>query len=109
MGAIISLFENGKDGERIVIDFENVTPSENEMQLWTTVNEVLKKAAEVIKEIEQFKGNDQLIRQAITNPTQENEVKVWNAVGPQALQLHGWYEYATELGLFYFFPSFRLN
>ena len=36
MGAIISLFENGKDGERIVIDFENVTPSENEVQLWMT-------------------------------------------------------------------------
>ncbi|KAL7718135.1 CYRIA/CYRIB Rac1 binding domain-containing protein [Entamoeba marina] len=76
MGGILSIFQSGQSGERIVIDFENVTPSDEEMQTWSSVNDILKKATKIIDEISNFRGNDGLVREAITNPSQENEIAV---------------------------------
>ncbi|KAL7715996.1 CYRIA/CYRIB Rac1 binding domain-containing protein [Entamoeba marina] len=58
---------------------------------------IFQSATKIIDEISNFRGNDGLVREAITNPSQENEIAVWKAVGPQALMLHQWHLFALEL------------
>ena len=103
MGAILSLFQGGAKGEKIIIDFENVVPTAEEQELYAKVEEVLKNSSSILQKISEYTGCEELIRKAISQVSPENEEACWNALIPRVDTLHEFYEFANQVSLFSFF------
>ena len=97
MGAILSLFQGGEKGEKIIIDFENVTPTADEKELYASVDECLKRSSELLRQIGEYKGCEDLIRKAISQVSPENEEECWKALTPKVEVLYGFYEFSNQL------------
>ena len=97
MGPILSLFQGGERGERIIIDFENVKPTDDELKIYTEVDEVLKRSRGIIEQIAGYKGCEELIRKAISQVSPENEEECWQALLPRVDVLYTFYEFSNEL------------
>nr|BAN40689.1 hypothetical protein, conserved [Entamoeba invadens] len=97
MGAILSLFQGGEKGEKIIIDFDHVQPTAEEQDLYTKVEECLKKSANILTQITAYKGCEELIRKAISQVSQENEEECWKALIPRVDTLHTFFEFSNEL------------
>ena len=97
MGAILSLFQGGAKGEKIIIDFENVTPIAEEQELYSKVEESLKESTKILQEISEYQGCEELIRKAISQVSPENEEACWKALIPRVDVLHGFYEFSNKL------------
>jgi len=97
MGILISSLRAGKEPLDIFIDFENSKPSESEQELYDSCNEVLSRGSAILDKLLAYKGCEEHIRKAITNPSAENEDTAWKAVLPAVDQLQEFFDYATEL------------
>jgi len=105
MGQILALFKGGASGEQITIDFENVRPSENEMQLWKELDNILQSKDEVLTKITNYKGQDELIRKAISDRKDsdgvsgmtESEEEAWRVISNQADIINEFYQFAVLL------------
>ena len=109
MGAILSLFQGGAKGDKIIIDFENVIPTQQEEELYAKVEQKLKNSSKILQDISEYTGCEELIRKAISQVSPENEEACWNALLPRVDTLYEFYVFANEVSLFlflYFFCSF---
>jgi hypothetical protein len=97
MGALLSSLKSGKEPLDIFLDFENSQPSESEQELFDSCNEVLSRGAGILQNLLSYKGCEEHIRKAITNPTPDSEALAWNAVLPAVDQLKEFFDYAIEL------------
>ncbi|KAL7717228.1 CYRIA/CYRIB Rac1 binding domain-containing protein [Entamoeba marina] len=97
MGAVLSLFQGGEKGEKIVIDFENVTPTQEEQEVWDSVRVVLEGSSNILTAIAEYKGCEDLIRKAIAQVSPENEEECWKALLPRVDVLHDFYEFSIDL------------
>nr|BAN42009.1 hypothetical protein, conserved [Entamoeba invadens] len=105
MGQILALFRGGASGDEIIIDFENVNPTEPELPVWNAIDALLKKKDDVLKQIFSYTGKDDLIRAAISSRTPDEEVngltkveeEAWQAISGQADIVHEFYQFACSL------------
>lgn len=82
----------------IFVDFENAQPTQHELPTWQSVEGVLKLTDGVLREMQQYKGAANEIREAISNPkSDEYQEKAWDAVCPLVLQLKKYYEFSIAL------------
>eukprot|EP00128_Syssomonas_multiformis_P008907 Colp12_sorted_trinity150504_noHs@33408 len=81
----------------IFLDFENAQPKDAEMAVYNFVQEVLKKAPAILKDLEAYTGCGDQIRNAISNPSKESDEAAWNAVCPLVEKLKTFFEYSSEL------------
>ncbi|XP_078606486.1 CYFIP-related Rac1 interactor B-like isoform X1 [Branchiostoma floridae x Branchiostoma japonicum] len=82
----------------IFLDFENAQPTESEHEVHQVVERVLSTSHGLLIELQQYKGADNEIREAISNPSRDNlQEKAWRAVCPSVIKLKKYYEYSTEL------------
>jgi len=94
---LLSSLKGGKEPLDIFLDFENSAPSESEQELYDSCNEVLSRGPAILNALLAYKGCEEHIRKAITNPTPESEEAAWEAVLPAVDQLQEFFDYATEL------------
>ncbi|ELP85291.1 hypothetical protein EIN_085030 [Entamoeba invadens IP1] len=97
MGAILSLFQGGERGDKIILDFENVIPNEKEQDLYSQVDKSLQRSSQVLDEITNYKGCEELIRKAISQVSQENEEACWKALIPRVDILFNFYDFSNQL------------
>jgi len=76
MGLIASLFS--KKVEAVFVDFESAQPLEGEQKLYDELRVLLEKGDAVIREIQDYKGAQDLVRKAMGNATRENEEAAFN-------------------------------
>eukprot|EP00058_Branchiostoma_floridae_P024414 XP_002609904.1 hypothetical protein BRAFLDRAFT_90713 [Branchiostoma floridae] len=82
----------------IFLDFENAQPTESEHEVHQVVERVLSTSHGLLIELQQYKGADNEIREAISNPSRDDlQEKAWRAVCPSVIKLKKYYEYSTEL------------
>ncbi|XP_065062160.1 CYFIP-related Rac1 interactor B-like [Rhopilema esculentum] len=82
----------------IFIDFENASPTESEREVYEVVREVLGLAPEILKELEEYKGASEEIREAIANPRNDGlQEYAWAAVLPLVAKLKRFYEFSIQL------------
>lgn len=82
----------------IFLDFENATPTESEREVYNVVSSVLDEAPRILKELQDYQGANEEIRQAISNALNgELQELAWKAVVPLVGKLKAFYEYALEL------------
>jgi len=80
------------------LDLENAKPqTDEEKQVHQNVSVVLDKGPVIIDKLTTYKGCEEAIRKAITNPGPESEEAAWNAVVPAVEQLKEFYDFALEL------------
>jgi len=97
MGQLLDIIRGSHDVEKIIMDFDNATPSDEERELWTSINEVLKSAPELLERLTNYQGCEEFIRKAITTNEKEAEDAAWDAVVPAVDELREFYEYSTKL------------
>ncbi|KAL7722976.1 CYRIA/CYRIB Rac1 binding domain-containing protein [Entamoeba marina] len=106
MGQILALFRGGASGEQITIDFENVNPTDAEMEVWKSVDIMLQKKDNVLEKITNYRGKDELIRKAISQRTEQTfdasqlsaaEEEAWKAISVQADTINEFYQFAVAL------------
>mmetsp|Transcript_36704 Transcript_36704/g.57648 ORF Transcript_36704/g.57648 Transcript_36704/m.57648 type:complete len:313 (-) Transcript_36704:197-1135(-) len=99
MGAVISMFSDSKSNVSVdfEIDFPNVAPTGDEQALWEKVDGVVSRGADVLAKLAEYKGCGEEIRQAISQPTEENEERAWTAILPAVDQLKEFYDYSSEI------------
>jgi len=100
MGQLLSLISGADNAEKVFIDFEKATPSDEEKVLHETVAEVLNKAPNILDRLRKYAGCEEYIRKAITTPGPETEDAAWEAVLPAVDQLQQFYDFSLELGAY---------
>lgn len=82
----------------LFVDFENAQPTQEELATYHLVQTVLKDSAEVLNELQQYKGAGNEIREAIANPRSESlQERAWKAVIPLVTKLRNFYEFSLQL------------
>jgi len=97
MGQLLSLISGSDNAEKVFIDFEKATPSDDEKALHDEVAEVLNKAPVILDRLRKYAGCEEYIRKAITTPGPETEDAAWEAVLPAVDQLQQFYDFSLEL------------
>jgi hypothetical protein len=97
MGQLLSSFTTTENIEKVFIDFEKATPSDEERALYDTVAEVLSKAPGILDQLCKYAGCQEFIRKAISTPSIETESAAWEALLPAVDQLQQFYEFSVEL------------
>jgi len=97
MGQLLSLISGADNAEKVFIDFEKATPSDEEKALHEAVGEVLNKAPNILDRLRKYAGCEEFIRKAITTPGPETEDAAWEAVLPAVDQLQQFYDFSIEL------------
>lgn len=97
MGQLLSLISGSDNAEKVFIDFEKATPSDDEKALHEAVAEVLNKAPTILDRLRKYVGCEDFIRKAITTPGPETEDAAWEAVLPAVDQLQQFYDFSIEL------------
>lgn len=82
----------------VYVDFENAKPTENEIDVWAKVNEVLLCSNSILVDMANYHGAAEEIRLAISFPqNEEYQEKAWSAVYPMVLKLKEFYEFSISL------------
>ena len=82
----------------IFVDFEKATPSEEEQEVYDTVNPVLEKAPGILQALYSYDGAGDHIRKAISNSADEElQQAAWDAVCPLVAKLKDLYIYSSEI------------
>eukprot|EP01090_Pellita_catalonica_P015646 TRINITY_DN4270_c0_g1_i2.p1 TRINITY_DN4270_c0_g1~~TRINITY_DN4270_c0_g1_i2.p1 ORF type:complete len:324 (-),score=63.10 TRINITY_DN4270_c0_g1_i2:118-1089(-) len=99
MGGLISMLTgDSTKGSDIIVDFEAAEPqTDEERQIHAAVAAVLDKGSDIIDELTNYTGCGEYIRQAITEPSDENESAAWKEVLPAVEQLKEFYDFSREL------------
>jgi len=82
----------------LFLDFENAQPTEGEAGIFHELEGVLQRAQMIINEVSQYPGASKEIKEAISNPVEEYEDKVREALCPLILQLRKFYNFSLEIG-----------
>lgn len=81
--------------------FVDASPTELEKEVFEVVKEVLAAAPEILRELQEYKGASEEIREAIANPrNEEMQEYAWAAVLPLVAKLKKFYEFSIQLGKF---------
>ena len=81
------------------ISILDASPTESEREVYEVVKEVLGLAPEILKELEEYKGASEEIREAIANPRNDDlQEYAWAAVLPLVAKLKRFYEFSIQLG-----------
>jgi hypothetical protein len=96
MGNIGSVLK-GKEVHEVFIDFENAKPTNGEMKIYSLVDDVLKRAPDVLKKIEEYKGCQDLARKAMSTPTYENEKEAFEGLLAAVDSIATFFDYAKSL------------
>lgn len=99
MGNLLSVLggKNGAERVDLFLDFENAQPTDAEKEVYDATHQVLNGGETILKELKEYTGAGEAIRQAISHPGKEADDAAWAAVCPLVLQLKGFYEYSSEL------------
>ncbi|CAG8704330.1 16714_t:CDS:2, partial [Acaulospora morrowiae] len=85
MGGILSIFSRG-NGDANIPDWnfnpENSTPTEAELSLHERLSEHLHHTDKLLDSLQRYEGCGDVIRKAISNPTEESQEEAWQAVQP---------------------------
>ncbi|KAJ6227303.1 hypothetical protein M0813_09884 [Anaeramoeba flamelloides] len=97
MGILLSIFSK-ESPLKIFLDLENAEPqTEKEIIIYKEASEVLNKATELLEEFEQYVGCGELIRKAISEPNEDNELAAWEAVIPLVEQQYYYYQFYEQI------------
>jgi len=96
MGQLLSLLQR-KELHEVFIDFENAQPTNQEMKIYNLVNEVLKDGESVIRQIQDYKGCQELARKAMSTPTPENEQEAFEGLLVAVDSISAFFNYAKQL------------
>jgi len=80
-----------------VIDFENSEPSANEQLVYDQVKAVIDQAEEMLGTIEEYKGCQDLARQAMSTPTHENEQLAFEGLLASVAAIDSFFNYSKAL------------
>lgn len=84
--------------DKIFVDFEKAEPREEEKEVWDKTQAVLLKGQSILKELQNYTGATDHIRQAIMNPKNEElQEKAWQAVSREVNKLKEFYEFSLQL------------
>lgn len=100
MGNLLRLLTGGQDQDSssIFLDFENAKPTAEEQVVWEVVNTVLENSSKILGDIKNYKGASDEIREAISNPRNDDLQEVaWTQVLPLVQKLKIFYEFSMEL------------
>ncbi|XP_063406047.1 CYFIP-related Rac1 interactor B-like [Mytilus trossulus] len=101
MGNLLKILmkdETSKDAKDVFVDFENAQPTEAERTVYDKVKIVLEKSQTILKDIQQYTGATEAIRQAISNPKSDDlQDKAWQSVCPLVGKLKNYYEFSNEV------------
>lgn len=99
MGNLLKLLQKPDDSTPdIFLDFENAQPTDGEKAVFEEVGKVLIRAFEVLDDLQRYRGAGDEIRDAISNPNNEDlQEKAWGAVCPLVVRLRNYYEYSQEV------------
>lgn len=97
MGALLSSLVKSKEPEDAFIDFENARPSSNESEVYNTVENVLKDGPRVYQLISEYKGCQDLARQAMSAPTPENEKAAFEGLLVAVDSVQSFYRHSKSL------------
>jgi len=73
------------------------SPSGADSEVANEAGGYLKRASDILGQLRNFRGCGELVREAITNPSQENEERAWAAVVPSVEILKEFYEFSLAL------------
>jgi len=80
------------------LDFENAQPSEEERAAFDKVALTLSHAPSILTELQSYKGAGDVIRKAISNPSQpETQAEAWKVIIPLVQRLKDFYEFSKDL------------
>ncbi|KAI1284897.1 hypothetical protein HDE_12399 [Halotydeus destructor] len=80
------------------VDFEHAEPTESEMEVYLMLQELLEEADKVILKLQTFRGAENEIREAISNPRNELlQSKAWKAVVPSVVKLREFFDFSRSL------------
>ncbi|KAJ6252091.1 hypothetical protein M0813_14640 [Anaeramoeba flamelloides] len=71
--------------------------TEKEIIIYKEASEVLNKATELLDEFKEYVGCGELIRKAISEPNEDNELAVWEAVIPLVEQQYYYYQFYEQI------------
>lgn len=101
MGNLLRLLHaksDEKEDKDIFIDFENVKPTEAEMETWQQVNSSCSSMSSILQELGSYGGATSLIREAVGSSSSEDNLRLaWQAVCPLVASLKTYYEYSLVL------------
>lgn len=73
-------------------------PTTIEREVYEEVQKVLLKSESILEELQCYKGAGKEIREAISTPTEECQLRAWQAVLPLVEKLKRFYLFSKELG-----------
>lgn len=73
-------------------------PTEVEKLVYEQVQKVLHRSESILDELQFYKGAGREIREAIATPTEECQLRAWQAVSPLVEKLQRFYMFSVELG-----------
>lgn len=73
-------------------------PTSIEKEVYEEVQKVLLKSESILEELQFYKGAGKEIREAISTPTEECQMRAWQAVLPLVEKLKRFYLFSLELG-----------
>ncbi|KAI8608123.1 hypothetical protein BC830DRAFT_1174695 [Chytriomyces sp. MP71] len=82
----------------VMVDLKDPTPTAEEAQLLEQVIRVLQVSAECEPRLRGYTGCGEVIRMAISKPSQETEQAAWDQLGPAIQQLKFFYDHSLQLG-----------
>jgi hypothetical protein len=97
MGGVLDKLNTKGGGQQVFIDFENAAPSNEEQATYTLVKEVLDRSEEINAVIEQYKGCQALAKEAMQNPTPENEQEAFDGLLLAVESISTFYSYSKDL------------
>ncbi|XP_071807453.1 CYFIP-related Rac1 interactor B-like [Asterias amurensis] len=86
------------DDPQIFIDFEKASPTQDEEEVYNTVDNVLIEADGILLDLQKYGGAGESIRSAICNPRNEDlQQKAWSDVCPLVARLKRYFEYSQQI------------
>ena len=78
--------------------YQDAQPTDSEAQIYNEVQIVLRQSESIVEELQGYKGAGKEIREAISNPSEECQLRAWHAVLPLVEKLKRFYLFSLELG-----------
>jgi len=85
------------------LNFSDAQPTESELKLFDEVQVVLTEASDVLFELKNYSGADQFIRDAIKNPSEQQNALTWEQLRPRIQTLNRLYAFSHKLGKLFIF------
>eukprot|EP00771_Trimastix_marina_P000672 gnl/Trimastix_PCT/1695.p1 GENE.gnl/Trimastix_PCT/1695~~gnl/Trimastix_PCT/1695.p1 ORF type:complete len:305 (+),score=57.36 gnl/Trimastix_PCT/1695:82-996(+) len=97
MGQLISWLTH-KEPQAAIIDFENVQPTADEMEIWNEVRTVLDQCPVVLRNLQSYNDtNGDVIRAALQQNTDDARDRALEAIGPSIKLVKQFYEFSKQI------------